>query len=65
MNVLFTLRPLRKCKKYKTMNKTWRVQNTYVLDKNGVPQITYGRIFIRYTDQWIANHLDDFKGVEI
>ena len=51
-------------KKYKAMNKTWRVQNTYVLDKNGVPQITYGRIFIRYTEQWIANHPKDFKKVQ-
>ena len=34
-------------KKYKEMNRTWRVQNTYYLDENGVPQITYGRIFIR------------------
>lgn len=50
-------------RKYKAMNKTWRVQNTYVLDQNGVPQITYGRIFVRYTDQWIANHPEDFKKV--
>lgn len=49
-------------RKYKAMNKTWRVQNTYLLDENGIPQITYGRIFIRYTDQWIANHPEDFKG---
>lgn len=33
--------------KYKAMNKTWRVQNTYILSENGIPQITYGRIFIR------------------
>lgn len=33
--------------KYKAMNKTWRVQNTYILNEDGVPQITYGRIFIR------------------
>jgi len=50
-------------RKYKAMNKTWRVQNTYVLDQNGVPHITYGRIFVRYTDQWIANHPEDFKKV--
>lgn len=49
-------------RKYKAMNKTWRVQNTYLLDENGIPQITYGRIFIRYSDQWIANHPEDFKG---
>lgn len=51
-------------KKYKKMNRTWRVQNTYLLDKNGVPQITYGRIFIRYTQQWVENHPDDFKESE-
>ncbi len=50
-------------KKHKAMNKTWRVQNTYILDKNGVPQITYGRIFIRYTDKWIEEHPEDFKEV--
>ncbi len=47
-------------RKYKAMNKTWRVQNTYILDEKGIPQITYGRIFIRYTDEWIATHPDDF-----
>ena len=50
--------------KYKAMNKTWRVQNTYILNENGVPKITYGRIFIRYTSEWIANHPDDFKEVQ-
>jgi len=33
-------------KLYKSMDKTWRVQNTYLLE-NGVPHTTYGRIFIR------------------
>lgn len=33
--------------KYKAMNKTWRVQNTYILSEDGIPLITYGRIFIR------------------
>ena len=32
---------------YKSINKTWRVQNTYILSKDGIPQITYARIFIR------------------
>lgn len=50
--------------KYKAMNKTWRVQNTYILDDKGVPQITYGRIFIRYTEEWIKNHPTDFKGMQ-
>lgn len=48
--------------KYKAMNRTWRVQNTYFLDENGVPKVTYGRIFIRYTDKWIADHPSDFEG---
>ena len=30
---------------------------------HGVPHITYGRIFIRYTDKWIADHPDDFEEV--
>ena len=33
-------------KKYKKENNTWRVQNVYLLDKNGVPNIVYSRIFI-------------------
>lgn len=33
--------------KYKALNKTWRVQNTYVIGPDGEPIITYGRIFIR------------------
>lgn len=49
--------------KYKAMNRTWRVQNTYILE-NGVPKITYGRIFIRYTDEWIEVHPDDFAKKE-
>lgn len=50
-------------RKYKAMNRTWRVQNTYILE-NGVPRITYGRIFIRYTDEWIAAHPEDFAKKE-
>ena len=46
--------------KYKAMNRTWRVQNTYILDKDGIPRITYGRIFIQYTKAWIAAHSYDF-----
>lgn len=33
---------------YKAMNSTWRVQNTYILSEDGVPLITYARIFIRH-----------------
>lgn len=51
--------------KYKAMDKTWRVQNTYILDEDGVPKITYGRIFIRHTGEWIANHPEQPReGVE-
>ena len=31
---------------YKRQNKTWRVQNSYVI-KNGVPETIYARLFIR------------------
>lgn len=34
-------------KKYKNANKTWRVQNQYILDENGTPHTLYGRIFIK------------------
>ena len=33
-------------KKYKKENNTWRVQNVYLLDEDGVPNIVYSRIFI-------------------
>lgn len=33
--------------KYKKMNKTWRLQNVYLLDESGIPIIVYSRIFIR------------------
>ena len=33
--------------KYKKMNKTWRVQNSYVV-KDGEPKTIYARIFIRH-----------------
>ena len=32
---------------YKHYNKTWRVQNVYLLDDNRLPIIVYSRIFIR------------------
>ncbi len=34
-------------RKYKQMNKTWRLQNVYLLDENGIPIIVYSRIFIK------------------
>lgn len=33
--------------KYKKDNKTWRVQNVYLLDENKTPNIVYSRIFIK------------------
>lgn len=56
----YTPPPVEVQAKYKAMNRTWRVQNTYILDMNGIPRITYGRIFIQYTKAWIAAHPDDF-----
>lgn len=35
------------CSFYKKYNKTWRIQNVYLLDKNKLPVIVYSRIFIR------------------
>ena len=42
----FTPPPESLQKKYKKENNTWRVQNVYLLDENGVPNIVYSRIFI-------------------
>ena len=35
---------------YKKANKTWRLQNVYLLDENGKPVIVYSRIFIKRKD---------------
>lgn len=32
---------------YKKYNKTWRIQNVYLLDENELPVIVYSRLFIR------------------
>ena len=49
---------------YKKINRTWRVQNAYMV-VDGVPKTFYDRIFIKYTNSWILSHSDDFKrGVE-
>jgi len=32
---------------YKCYNKTWRLQNVYLLDKNKLPVLVYSRIFIK------------------
>ncbi len=45
--------------KYKRENRTWRVQNAYMLD-NGVTNTFYDRIFIKYTPSWIDSHQDVF-----
>lgn len=42
----FTPPPLEKQQEYKRGNRTWRVQNSYVL-KDGVPKTIFARIFIR------------------
>ncbi len=42
----FTPPPIELQKKYKKQNNTWRLQNVYLLDENGIPNIVYSRIFI-------------------
>ena len=39
--------PMEMQKAYRAYNKTWRVQNAYVLDENGNPVTIYDRLFIR------------------
>jgi len=56
----FTPPPQEVQTEYKRINKTWRVQNAYMVD-NGIPKTFYDRIFIRYTDEWIASHPVDFE----
>lgn len=55
----FTPPSLDKQKLYKSLNKTWRVQNVYMVEDD-VPITLYDRIFIRYTTTWIQNHKDNF-----
>ncbi len=43
----FTPPPEDKIKYYKSLNKTWRVQNPYILDSDGKPRTLYNRIFIK------------------
>lgn len=43
----FTAPDREKQQKYKTYNKNWRIQNSYLLDENGNPQCIYYRLFIR------------------
>ena len=43
----FTRPPEDKIQLYKSINKTWRLQNVYLLDDKGIPVLVYSRIFIR------------------
>jgi hypothetical protein len=36
---------------YKKRDKTWRVQNPYVLNSDGFAQTVYQRIFIRHKEK--------------
>lgn len=47
-------------KKLKKANSTWRVQNAYMM-VNDKAVTFYDRIFIKYTDDWIINHPENFK----
>lgn len=48
--------------KYKKEDKTWRVQNAYMLDENGKTKTFYDRIFIKYTTSWKENNKEMFEG---
>lgn len=56
----FTPPPKEKQAEYKKINRTWRVQNAYMI-VDGEPKTFYDRIFIKYTDSWILSHSEDFK----
>jgi hypothetical protein len=43
----FTPPPEETIKKYKAYNKTWRLQNVYLLDDNNLPVVVFSRIFIK------------------
>ena len=34
--------------KYKKQDKTWRIQNPYLIDSDGKAKVVYQRIFIRH-----------------
>lgn len=48
-------------KRLKKADKTWRVQNAYMM-VNGKAKTFYDRIFIRYTDEWKKTHQEEFEG---
>ena len=41
---------------FKKQDKTWRIQNPYLLDKNGYAHVVYQRIFIRRRQNNIINY---------
>lgn len=45
----------------KKLNKTWRIQNAYMLE-NEKPKTFYDRIFIRFTNNWKQSNISDFGG---
>ena len=45
---------------YKSLDKTWRVQNAYIL-VNGKPLDVYDRIFIKFTSSYIQTHPEQFN----
>lgn len=47
----FTPPPIEKQEQYKKYYKNWRVQNSYLLDKKGMPVCIYYRLFIRKRKQ--------------
>lgn len=54
----FFVRPSEEsAKKYKSQDKTWRAQNTYIVE-NGVAKTTYSRIFIRKRTEKENNETD-------
>ena len=43
----FTPPPDERISFYKKYNRTWRLQNVYLLDENKLPVIVYSRLFIK------------------
>ena len=46
----FSPPPIEKIEYYKKYNKTWRLQNVYLLNENKLPVLVYSRIFIKKKD---------------
>ena len=47
-------------KRLKKLNKTWRLQNAYMLENNK-PKTFYDRIFIKFKESWKMSHKEDFR----